>query len=69
MRPLLGLIVSDETELSVDKLMRETDTIKFRADRSSVESSLGLRLRKRTCLALEAASLIEKGFECIFNCL
>ncbi|CDY67147.1 BnaA03g56690D [Brassica napus] len=60
---------SDPTELSVDKLMRETDTIKFRADRSSVESSLGLRLRKRTCLALEAASLIEKGFECIFNCL
>ncbi|KAF2610190.1 hypothetical protein F2Q70_00008750 [Brassica cretica] len=56
-------------KLSVDKLMRETDNIRFRADRSSVESSLGLRLRKRTCLALETASLIEQGFDCIFNCL
>ncbi|CAN6978780.1 unnamed protein product [Brassica oleracea var. botrytis] len=61
--------LDSDPKLSVDKLMRETDNIRFRADRSSVESSSGLRLRKRTCLALETASLIEQGFDCIFNCL
>ncbi|CAG7881012.1 unnamed protein product [Brassica rapa] len=61
--------LDSDPKLSVDKLMRETDTIRCCADRSSVESSLGLRLGKRTCLALEAASLIEQGFDCIFNCL